>query len=66
MDEYAKAKAQQLEDNVKFIEASKLLGLEASYFAGSYTVRLNGKSLGQNTASGWLNAFRDAMSQSKR
>lgn len=66
MDEYAKAKAQQLEDNAKFVEAAKLLGLEATYFSGSYTVKLNGKYLGQDTAAGWLNAFRDAMTHSRR
>lgn len=66
MEEYTKAKAQQLEDNAKFIEAAKLLGLEATYFSGSYTVKLDGKFLGQDTASGWLNTFRDAMTQAKR
>ena len=66
MNDYAKAKAQQLEDNAKFIEAAKLLGLETNYFAGIYTCRLNGEYLGHDTAEGWLNTFGDALNQVKR
>lgn len=66
MEEYQKAKLQQLEDNAKFIEAAKLLGMEASYFCGLYTLRLDGKLLGQDTAAGWLKCFRDSAGQAKR
>lgn len=60
MEEYQKAKLQQLEDNAKFIAAAKLMGMEATYFCGRYTLKLDGKFLGQDTAAGWLKAFRDS------
>lgn len=65
MEEYAKAKAQQLEDNAKFAEAAKILGMETNYFSGLYAVKLNGRYLGQDTAAGWLEVFKDALEQAK-
>ncbi len=67
MEEYAKAKAQQSDDNAKFIEAIKILGWQASYFCGQYTVRdQNGKFVDKLTASEWLEVFAAGLEQYKQ
>ena len=66
MDEYQKAKAKQMADNFQFIEAIKLLGLEATYFCGEYTVKNNGKFIGKMTAEHWLAHFKEAIAQNKQ
>lgn len=66
MNEYQKAKQQQFDDNAKLIEACKLLGFEATYLCGLYTIRnQDGKFIGKMTASDWLFHFRDAIAQTK-
>lgn len=52
--------------NAKFIEVVKLLGLEATYFTGMYTVRLNGKIIGHMTAEAWIDHLRNCMINSGR
>lgn len=54
------------EANAKFIEVAKLLGMEASYFSGLYTVRLNGQYIGQMSAEAWLDHLRNCMAVAKR
>lgn len=53
-------------ENGKLITACKLLGLEATYFAGMYTLRHKGEYIGQMTAEAWLDHMRDALISVKR
>lgn len=66
MEEYAKAKAKQLADNAKFLEAAKILGFECNYFAGMYTCKDKGKFIGRHSAEEWLDIFNEAVDQIKR
>lgn len=66
MNDYVNANHKRLSDNVKLIEACKLLGLEATYFSGMYTLRHKGEYIGQMTAEAWLDHMRDALISTKR
>lgn len=67
MDEYLKGIQAKTNNNARFIEIVKLLGLEATYFAGMYTVRTEkGEYIGQMTAEAWLDHLRNCMIKANR
>lgn len=54
------------EDNTKVVEITRLLGIEATYFCGMYTLRLNGECLGRMSAEAWLDHFRHCAAKAGR
>jgi hypothetical protein len=46
------------EANAKIVEIARLMGFEANYRSGLYTLRHNGEYLGQMSAEAWLDHFR--------
>lgn len=63
---YALAKARQSRANARFVAAANILGLETSYFSGTYRVKLNGQYLGQKTAEEWIDHLRNLVAKSGR
>lgn len=53
-------------NNTKLIEITRLLGMEANYRSGMYTLRHNGQYIGQMSADAWLDHFRNCAAKSGR
>jgi hypothetical protein len=56
----------KMEANTRFSEVAKLLGLETSYFSGTWRVRINGQHVGQMSAEAWLDHLRNCMEKASR